>query len=100
MIVKYIKIPKLLYGGNPDCLSYPIYKILDDNSSGYLEGNTNYGKQDLTLATKIAGAKGFAEFLGKQYLEWEKPSQMTARVFNEQYDFLNDDIEIHIEVVE
>jgi len=100
MIKEKIKIPKLLYEGNPDTLSYELYSILDRHSKGYLIGDTNYGKQDLTIATKVAGSQGASDFLKDKYIEWEKPKNMMVIIKCEEYDFLDDDIEISIEVVE
>ena len=100
MIKEYITIPKLLFEGNREnILSYPLYEIIHRNSKGYLIGDTNYGKQDLTLATKVASSVQASRMLKDNYEGWEKPKDMTIVIKNADMKFLNDDIEIHIELM-
>jgi len=100
MKVEHIKIQKILMKNNPNILSYPIYKIIDDNSSGNLIADTNIGEMDISFATKVGSSKKYAEFLGKKYIEWNEPTHMTTVILNKDYNFLNEEIEVHIEVEE
>ena len=63
MIKEYISIPRLLFVGKETNLSYPIYCVIDRNSKGYLIGDTNIGKVDLTIATKIATSEQSSKYL-------------------------------------
>ncbi|GAG82398.1 unnamed protein product, partial [marine sediment metagenome] len=80
--------PRLLFEGKKDnILAYPLYEIIHKNSKGYIVGDTNYGKQDLTLVTKIAGAEQVAKLLKDNYEEWEKPKHMMIMIKNADLEF-------------
>jgi len=99
MIKEKIIIPKLLYEGTPDILAYEIYRICYNNSKGFLIADTNYGEQDITLATILAGARKASEMLYDGYInKWNKPNHMMTMLTNKQFEFLKDDIEISIEM--